>query len=283
MPNVLRAINKMKKVKWIDPVFPFFARTSTKTVIATGTYQPTLDGGFASLGMSRPGHYNDPFGTMSAIGIDDVKDSDSKYEAVGHDILGAIYGSYRVYSSTTVFRICCDPHLVTHAFTDTDGTTGSTSGTYALAAANINSPHRLVVIPSTEADLPASSWQEAIHHPFAYIKTIPAAKNANTVGNWVTLTVNMSDHAKFNKNFYRHSDTDQGQELEWTSIDSSPNVGQGVHLHVFILGLDGSYTTNSSFNMDIKCYQQVLLAKFTGDDTSAAVKLGDEYLPTVTA
>ncbi len=279
LPNKLR---KLSAVRYIRPVFPDWARTTVKTTVAIAGTSLTLTNGFIALAVLNGSDFDDPFGDLNVADIGGSVDTDSLFEAQGHDKLNLIYNSYRVYSSTLTFKINMaqlPSGTAAVTFTDTDGTSGDTSGTSVYTE---NPQSWLVIIPTTKTQTPATSWYAVMHHPLAYKKFIPAARLGGP-GKTRTLTVSVPSHHLFIETLYRDDTTDQQQSLAMVTFDAGAGAnGQSVFYHMYILGQDSTSDTARFISYTCTMKQSVVLSKATAVDAGAAVTMGTDYIPTET-
>lgn len=274
--------NRFARSKYISPTFPPFAHTSTKTVASIENIAFVLSNGFKEVGKLSPDSYKDPLGNVTIATLSGST-SASTLEAVGHDALELVYGSYRIPTSTVVISISQTPRGFEQKFqtVDTDALTtlvdqGQDSDGIPIGS---STGKWLIAIPSTvEGVQPASGWTEAMHHPFAFKKWIPPAPFMKQ-GTKVSLKLRLN-HRAFIKMFHRHPATDQGQEDNWINMSGNPGTGHQITWHLYICSMSSQSDAQHNFNIMYKIYQQVELSKFTASDTSIATQVGDDHIPT---
>lgn len=277
-----RKYRKFATSRWISSTFPPFAHTSVKThgAIENTAFQTTA--GFVTIGHLSPDSYKDPLGNVSVATIAGST-ANSTIEAVGHDDLATIYGSYRIPTSTCVISISQVPRGLEQK-EQTAATTDFTSTVIQGADADgfnvgYSSGKWLIAIPSTqEATAPASSWREAMHHPFAFKKWIPPAP-FQRAGKRVSLKLKLN-HTQFIKMFQRDSRDDHGQEQTWIGIDGNPSTGHNITWHLFICATSSQSDVPHPFSIGYSIYQQVEFAKWIAADTSITTIVGDDHVYT---
>ncbi len=93
--RVMDKIRKLTAVKYIQPSFPLFAKTTLVTH-AHGKKAMSTSAGFLELDIIKPSSIADPFAAMDITGDDGAVDGDSLLESASKDHLEKIYDSYRV-------------------------------------------------------------------------------------------------------------------------------------------------------------------------------------------
>lgn len=271
-------IRKLTKVKWIDPMFPTFARSSLKTTGAKQRHFVTLTDGFLLMATLKGSNLNDPFGDLDLIKLDGTVETDSTMESAGHDVFDKIYNAYRVLGSTLVFKIRQMQIDTDHVVVATN-TSATATQTYKVPLAI-----QLVIIPTTDVTLqPAKNWHEIIHHPFAYRVRVPIAGLSKS-GSWTKLVVRIPNHESFLNTTFRHTATDQGQARRMITFSSGAGAGQSCDYKIFIIGDDAlsDITQLCPISYEATMYQHVLFSKVGVDDSSTAIQMGVDYAPTNT-
>lgn len=278
--SISRRLNQETKVDWIDPSFPNFAHTSTKTIVEASLVSTTTTLGYKKLAELQGTSWSDPFGDLQVHGTDGVIEA-SLFEAAGHDIMDLIYGSYRVLSSTLVFTIWhTSNQQLTFTDADISDTTAGRANNSGVSSWGHHTQQKLCIIPSSSQNEVCDTWQEAMHHPLAYIKDIPPPL-PEQIGRKVTIKVTIPNHASFIDRTFSHPANEMSQSRVMIDLPNGTFAsGQRCYYHVYILG-DHQKTGNTYINYTATMYQHVLLSKFTGTNTSIAVSMGNDMIPTL--